>query len=121
MASEEKKEMPEIQPATSSIHAGTTSPDDSDKELESHEVFKKVGDGGVEFRTVSWQRATVIFLKIIFATGVLSIPSAMYSLGAVGGSLLILAFGALNTCKSARLVALTFEVSLPLCAMMHIC
>ncbi|KAH8884192.1 neutral amino acid permease [Thozetella sp. PMI_491] len=67
-----------------------------EKELESHEVFQKLTDG-VDFRTVSWQRATVIFLKIIFATGVLSIPTAMYSLGAVGGAILILAFGALNT------------------------
>lgn len=40
-------------------------------ELESHEVFKKTEDG-VDFRNVSWQFAAVIFLKTIFATGVLS-------------------------------------------------
>jgi hypothetical protein len=100
MSIDEKKEVHEIQPTDGSIHdgvVGSHTPDE--KELESHEVFKKL-EGGVDFRTVSWQRATVIFLKIIFATGVLSIPSAMYSLGAVGGALLILAFGALNTCGS---------------------
>jgi hypothetical protein len=60
------------------------------------EVFKKTADG-VDFRTVGWPRASVIFLKIIFATGVLSIPTAMYSLGAVGGALSVIAWGALNT------------------------
>ncbi len=95
MSTEDKKGSSDIRPAES-IHDGAVlTPDE--KDLESHEVFKKLSDG-VDFRTVSWQRATVIFLKIIFATGVLSIPSAMYSLGAVGGALLIIAFGALNTC-----------------------
>lgn len=65
------------------------------KELDDHEVFRKGAD--VDFRTVSWQRASVIFLKIIFATGVLSIPTAMVSLGAVGGALNVVGWGALNT------------------------
>lgn len=60
-----------------------------------HEVFRKGAD--VDFRTVSWQRASVIFLKIIFATGVLSIPTAMVSLGAVGGAFNVIGWGALNT------------------------
>lgn len=59
------------------------------------EVFRS--DGEVNFRTVSWPRASVIFLKVIFATGVLSIPTAMVSLGAVGGALNVVAWGALNT------------------------
>lgn len=63
-----------------------------------HEVFRR-GDGAVDFRTVGWPMASVIFLKrellrelrvqshhltyipVMFATGVLSIPTAMYSLG----------------------------------------
>ncbi|KAH7346293.1 putative N amino acid transport system protein [Rhexocercosporidium sp. MPI-PUGE-AT-0058] len=64
--------------------------------MEENEVFKKTKDG-VDFRTVGWPRAPVIFLKVIFATGVLSIPSAMYSLGALGGALSFLGWGALNT------------------------
>ncbi|EMC96057.1 hypothetical protein BAUCODRAFT_71260 [Baudoinia panamericana UAMH 10762] len=60
------------------------------------EVFKKNTDG-VDFRTVHWIRASVIFLKVIFATGVLSIPTAMYQLGAVGGALSVIGWGALNT------------------------
>ena len=60
------------------------------------EVFTKTGHG-VDFRTVSWQRASILFLKILFATGVLSIPAAMYTLGAAPGALLILGFGLLNT------------------------
>ncbi|PSS22273.1 hypothetical protein M430DRAFT_49421 [Amorphotheca resinae ATCC 22711] len=64
--------------------------------MEQNEVFKKT-EGGVDFRTVGWMRASVIFLKIIFATGVLSIPTAMYSLGAVGGSLSVVGWGLLTT------------------------
>ncbi|KAF2169842.1 hypothetical protein M409DRAFT_64837 [Zasmidium cellare ATCC 36951] len=64
-------------------------------DFEAGEVFRK--DGEVNFRTVGWPRASVIFLKIIFATGVLSIPTAMVSLGAVGGALNVIGWGALNT------------------------
>lgn len=64
-------------------------------DIEDHEVFKQ--GANVDFRTVGWPRATVIFLKIIFATGVLSIPVAMASLGAVGGALSVVGWGLLNT------------------------
>lgn len=64
--------------------------------LEDFEVFKKTAEG-VDFRTVGWPRATVIFLKVIFATGVLSIPTAMFSLGAVGGALSVIGWSMLNT------------------------
>lgn len=64
-------------------------------EIDDHEVFKE--GANVNFRTVGWPRATVIFLKIIFATGVLSIPVAMSSLGAVGGALSVLGWGLMNT------------------------
>ncbi|KAJ5350147.1 hypothetical protein N7541_007874 [Penicillium brevicompactum] len=60
------------------------------------EVFKR-GDGQVDFRTVSWIRASVIFLKIIFATGVLSIPSLMYQLGAFPGAITVVGWSLLNT------------------------
>ncbi|KAJ5800400.1 uncharacterized protein N7518_002468 [Penicillium psychrosexuale] len=59
------------------------------------EVFKR-GDGQVDFRTVSWIRASIIFLKIIFATGVLSIPSLMYELGAFPGAVSVIAWTVLN-------------------------
>ncbi|KAE8393739.1 transmembrane amino acid transporter protein-domain-containing protein [Aspergillus alliaceus] len=64
--------------------------------FEEHEVFKKT-DTGVNFRKVGWFNAGVIFIKILFATGVLSLPSALYSLGAVGGSISIVAWGCFNT------------------------
>ncbi|KAI0015646.1 amino acid transporter [Xylariomycetidae sp. FL0641] len=63
---------------------------------EDQEVFKADG-AGVNFRNVSWPRATVIFLKLIFATGVLSLPEAMYTLGAAGGALSLLGWTLLNT------------------------
>ncbi|KAK5105754.1 hypothetical protein LTR62_002174 [Meristemomyces frigidus] len=82
-------------------HHGLTSSPDPEAivgdvlDIEDHEVFKQNAD--VNFRTVGWIRAAVIFLKIIFATGVLSIPVAMSSLGAVGGALSVILWGGLNT------------------------
>ncbi|CAK3889074.1 related to neutral amino acid permease [Lecanosticta acicola] len=64
-------------------------------EYDAGEVFRK--DADVDFRTVGWPRASIIFLKIIFATGVLSIPTAMVSLGAVGGALNVIGWSVLNT------------------------
>ena len=64
---------------------------------EEREVFKTTSDG-VDFRTVTWQRAIIIFLKCQIATGVLGIPGAFGSLGAVGGVLSVIAWQALNTC-----------------------
>lgn len=78
-----------------SIHDGTISYDEAEREK--HEVFKKT-EGGVDFRTVTWQRATLIFLKIQISTGILGIPAALYSLGAVGGGLSIVGWQILNTC-----------------------
>ncbi|TDZ40709.1 hypothetical protein CTRI78_v010190 [Colletotrichum trifolii] len=63
---------------------------------DAHEVFKR-GDGAVDFRTVGWVHASVIFLKVIFATGVLTIPSAMYVLGALPGAINVLGWQFLNT------------------------
>ncbi|KAK8028351.1 hypothetical protein PG991_005407 [Apiospora marii] len=77
-------------------HQALKLPPASDAELESHEVFKKNADG-VDFRTVGWPPATVIFLKIVFSTGILSIPTALYALGAVGGTLSLVAWQAVNT------------------------
>ena len=64
-------------------------------EDERHEVFQK--NANVDFRTVGWVRCSIIFLKVLFATGVLAIPTAMVSLGAVGGALSVLGWGMLNT------------------------
>ncbi|KAF1817171.1 hypothetical protein P152DRAFT_387626 [Eremomyces bilateralis CBS 781.70] len=60
------------------------------------EVFKKE-EGAVDFRTVSWIHAAMIFTKMIFATGVLSIPSALYTLGAAPGAICIIGFVSLNS------------------------
>ncbi|KAG9744156.1 amino acid transporter, partial [Aureobasidium melanogenum] len=80
------------------LHIGSQpgEPDKLEGITEDFEVFKQTQDG-VNFRTVGWPMATVIFLKTIFALGVLSIPAAMYSLGAVGGSLSVIGWQALNT------------------------
>lgn len=75
---------------------------------EEREVFKK-NVNGVEFRTVSWQRATIIFVKYTVATGILGIPSALNTLGAVGGGINIVGWGAMNACETrATWLRLTF-------------
>ncbi|EXJ95878.1 hypothetical protein A1O1_01003 [Capronia coronata CBS 617.96] len=60
------------------------------------EVFA-TGEDGIEFRTVGWVRAAMFFTKMTFATGVLAIPAALYSLGAVAGAIFIVFWGGLNT------------------------
>lgn len=91
------------EPEKTAHYAADTPKDDTERAMvggvfdadEEHEVFKR--GAGVDFRTVGWPRATVIFLKVIFAVGVLTIPTAMYSLGAVGGALSVVAWGVLHT------------------------
>ncbi|KAH8648510.1 transmembrane amino acid transporter protein-domain-containing protein [Xylariales sp. PMI_506] len=64
--------------------------------LESHEVFQPTEDG-VNFRTLSWTRALVLFVKINFAVSILSVPGSLGTLGAVGGALSLVGWEALNT------------------------
>ncbi|KAL4877946.1 transmembrane amino acid transporter protein-domain-containing protein [Aspergillus karnatakaensis] len=71
------------------VELGSASPVDR-----AGEVFG--GDGDIDFKTVGWIHASMIFLKVIFATGVLSIPSVMFDLGAVPGSIVLVAFTTLN-------------------------
>ncbi|CAK7224438.1 hypothetical protein SBRCBS47491_005551 [Sporothrix bragantina] len=71
--------------------------------LEDQEVFKATDDG-VDFRTVTWQRLIIILLKVQIATGVLGIPGAMGSLGAVPGALLVIGWQALNTYTACVLI-----------------
>ena len=68
-------------------------------ETGSHEIFQTDIDG-VQFRTVSWQRAAVVFVKIQFAMSILSVPAALSTIGAIGGSLSVIGWSALNTCMS---------------------
>lgn len=65
---------------------------------ESQEVFK-AGADGVDFRTITWQRLIIILLKVQVATGVLSIPGAFVSLGAVPGAICVVGWQAINTCE----------------------
>lgn len=60
------------------------------------EVFGVQGEGHVEFRTVGWIRAAMFLVKQTFATGVLSIPSAMYYMGAIAACISIVFWGLLN-------------------------
>lgn len=85
-----------FEPATpGSVKDGEVVPDNASGE---GEVFKADADG-VDFRTITWQRLIIILLKVQVATGVLSIPSALGSLGAIPGAINIIGWQALNTCK----------------------
>ncbi|KAL2825503.1 transmembrane amino acid transporter protein-domain-containing protein [Aspergillus cavernicola] len=86
------------EPAVDKISLASASLDPSVEKcaVEDNEVFRKTTDG-VDFRTVGWVKASSIFLKVMFAVGVLSIPQSMYTLGAIGGSLSVLVWGAFNT------------------------
>lgn len=81
----------------SSAEAHRLEPEKGD--LAACEVFQETSEG-VNFRTVSWQRATVLFLKIQFAMSILAVPSALGTLGAIGGALSIVGWQILNTCTS---------------------
>ncbi|RFU24876.1 hypothetical protein B7463_g11458, partial [Scytalidium lignicola] len=85
-----------ISHSNDSISAGDVEVVNSDEVANAVEIFKR-GEDVVDFRTVSWPKASAIFLKVIFATGVLSIPTAMFDLGAVGGSLSVIGWGLVNT------------------------
>lgn len=67
----------------------------------SNSGFEKGEAGGETFqnegyRNLSWIRTSFIFLKLLFATGVLALPLAFATLGAVGACLVILGFGLFN-------------------------
>ncbi|TKX22544.1 hypothetical protein C1H76_5327 [Elsinoe australis] len=89
--SEKHADVIEPTPDNRSDSSGPVKPDEDD-----FEIFRKQ-EGVVDFRTVSWQHTSMIFLKLIFATGVLTIPSAMYVLGSFPGAINVLGWQFLNT------------------------
>ncbi|EXJ80688.1 hypothetical protein A1O3_06972 [Capronia epimyces CBS 606.96] len=107
MASSEKKSImghvAEPVDANTNLSSGPNSLDhEPSSALDDQEVFKS--DGKVAFRTITWQRLIIILLKVQIATGVLGIPGAMGSLGAVPGALLIVGWQALNTYTACVLI-----------------
>ncbi|KAK4689575.1 hypothetical protein P7C73_g531, partial [Tremellales sp. Uapishka_1] len=67
-----------------------------DVEEDSHEVFGH-GEGQVDYRTTGWVKAAIFFVKMTFATGVLSIPYSLQTLGFGVGCFFIAFWSALNT------------------------
>lgn len=82
----------DISPVRSDEHQSVEKNSVSDNNFE---VFRD--DGDVTFRTVGRIWASIIFLKIIFATGVLTIPTAMAALGSFPGAVNVLGWQAVNT------------------------
>ncbi|KAK4957413.1 hypothetical protein LTR10_005376 [Elasticomyces elasticus] len=97
-SSHEKKDIsgfnsPFKSPSVTDLDIGTT----QTLQQAEGEVFGATGDGHVNFRTVGWVRAAVFLIKQTFATGVLSMPSAMYYLGGATSAVFILWWGVINT------------------------
>lgn len=65
-------------------------------EVDDLEVFNDTANG-VSFHTVAWPHAAMIFCKILCSTGIMTIPSAMASLGAVSGALIVVGWAIFNT------------------------
>lgn len=61
------------------------------------EVFRS-STGQGNFRTLGWLRTAIILMKLCFATGVLTIPSALHVVGYGPGLILLVAWGAMTTC-----------------------
>ncbi|KAK5742128.1 hypothetical protein LTS12_024372 [Elasticomyces elasticus] len=80
-------------PSVNDVDIGTTQTLRQDE----GEVFGATGEGHVDFRTVGWVRAAVFLIKQTFATGVLSMPSAMYYLGGATSAIFIIWWGVINT------------------------
>lgn len=95
-----EKEKPHISSSqdNTDIDVGTVAPanDHEAQPLPEAEVFGVQGEGQIEFRTVGWVRASMFLIKQTFATGVLSIPSAMYYMGSVASCISIVFWGLLN-------------------------
>ncbi|KAK7757944.1 hypothetical protein SLS62_000322 [Diatrype stigma] len=64
--------------------------------LEDNEVFQS-GAGQADFRALGWMRTAIILMKLCFATGVLTIPSAFGQVGYGPGIVLLFIWGALCT------------------------
>lgn len=94
----------DVAPSSDSIEAGVMS---QPVDLENRGVFQS-GTDVLEFRTVSWQRAAIMFCKINFAMSILAIPEAISTVGAVGGSFILVGFTCLNVCKLKFIAFSTF-------------
>ncbi|KAK4502093.1 hypothetical protein PRZ48_007904 [Zasmidium cellare] len=86
-----------LQPAIESQPSDSSLPSIRNGSITNQDEVFRVSADGVDFRTVTWQRLIIILLKVQVATGVLGIPSAMGTLGAVPGSLVVVGWQALNT------------------------
>lgn len=97
METEKKSQYISSSPDNTDVDFGTVAPTKGHEAQAEAEVFGVEGEGQVEFRTVGWIRAAMFLIKQTFATGVLSIPSAMYYMGAIAACISIVFWGILNT------------------------
>ncbi|TIA90420.1 hypothetical protein E3P99_01565 [Wallemia hederae] len=68
-----------------------------DKEKTGEENVFETHEGEMEFKTLKWPMAAIVMTKIQFGLGILSVPSAFASLGAVPGIIILLLMAAMTT------------------------
>lgn len=81
--------------------ANTSRPDSPEVGIVGESEVFAAGEGDVNFRNVGWIRAAIFLLKMTFAAGVLSLPTALYELGAIAGGVFILFWSVINTYMAA--------------------
>lgn len=108
MHSEKKSPYISSSPDNADVDVGTVAQAKDHEATGEAEVFGAEGEGQVDFRTVGWIRAAMFLIKQTFATGVLSIPSAMYYMGAIAGCISIVFWGVLNTYLAYVQVSTTY-------------
>ncbi|ETS77270.1 hypothetical protein PFICI_11144 [Pestalotiopsis fici W106-1] len=64
------------------------------EDTEANEVFKL--NGQVNYRTMGWIKASIMFCKFQIAAGILSIPGSFHDLGAIPASILVFVWGGLS-------------------------
>ncbi|TIB67123.1 hypothetical protein E3Q22_01552 [Wallemia mellicola] len=80
-------------------HIAHSGKDDTEKSSQgqSEEAVFETHEGEMEFKTLHWPMAAIVMTKIQFGLGILSVPAAFASLGAVPGVIILLVMAVLTT------------------------
>ncbi|TIB62952.1 hypothetical protein E3P78_02159 [Wallemia ichthyophaga] len=78
-------------------HSGEDNDKKSLEKMKDEEAVFEAHDGELEFQTLNWPMAAIVMTKIQFGLGILSVPSAFATLGAVPGVIILLVMAAMTT------------------------
>ncbi|KAF7513417.1 hypothetical protein GJ744_009838 [Endocarpon pusillum] len=83
--------------------AATLSSDESGPQVaemvnhDKQDPFAQEAEGGVQYRTMAWWQAGMVMIAETVSLGILSLPSALATLGLIPGLILLLSLGGLST------------------------